>query len=162
VGVLLGYLADLVLGDPRAGHPVAGFGAAASALERVTYRDSRAAGAVYVAVLVGAVSLVGVAVERQARRCGAFGSVVVTAMATWVALGGTSLTGVGSAMGELLSNDDLVGARRLLPVHWGTFDLSDEAVDEPPRELERQLTLPENRDLRDTVRVLPNGGSFEL
>ena len=115
MGVLLGYLADLVLGDPRAGHPVAGFGAAASALERVTYRDSRAAGAVYVAVLVGAVSLVGVAVERQARRCGAFGSVVVTAMATWVALGGTSLTGVGSAMGELLSNDDLVGARRLLP-----------------------------------------------
>ncbi len=74
-GVLLGYLADLVLGDPRAGHPVAGFGAAASALERVTYRDSRAAGAVYVAVLVGAVSLVGVALERQARRCGAFGSV---------------------------------------------------------------------------------------
>ena len=115
MGVLLGYLADLVLGDPRAGHPVAGFGAAASALERVTYRDSRTAGAVYVAVLVGAASLVGVAVERQARRCGAFGSVMVTAIATWVALGGTSLTGIGSAMGELLSHDDLDGARRLLP-----------------------------------------------
>ena len=115
MGVLLGYLADLVLGDPRAGHPVAGFGAAAGALERVTYRDSRAAGIVYVAVLVGAVRLVGVALERQARRCGVFGSVLVTAMATWVALGGTSLARIGSAMGDLLGDDDLDGARRLLP-----------------------------------------------
>jgi len=115
VGVLLGYLADLVLGDPRAGHPVAGFGAAAGALERATYRDSRAAGAAYVAVLVGAVSLVGIALDRQARRFGAIGSVMVTATATWVALGGTSLARIGSAMGELLSRDDLGGARRLLP-----------------------------------------------
>lgn len=115
MGVLLGYLADLVLGDPRAGHPVAGFGAAAGALERITYRDSRAAGAVYVAVLVGVVSLIGGALERRARRCGAAASVMVTAMATWVALGGTSLARIGSAMGELLGDDDLDGARRLLP-----------------------------------------------
>lgn len=114
-GVLLGYLADLMLGDPTAGHPVAGFGAAAGALERVTYRDRRAAGAVYVAVLVGAVSLVGVGLERQARRCGVFGSVMVTALATWIALGGTSLARIGSMMGELLSGDDIDGARRLLP-----------------------------------------------
>ncbi|MGA9611924.1 MAG: cobalamin biosynthesis protein, partial [Mycobacterium sp.] len=33
VGVLAGYLADLVLADPRAGHPVAGFGVAATAVE---------------------------------------------------------------------------------------------------------------------------------
>ncbi|OBK37772.1 cobalamin biosynthesis protein [Mycobacterium sp. 1245111.1] len=115
VGVLLGYVADLVLGDPRAGHPVAGFGAAASALERVTYRDSRAAGAGYVALLVGAVSLLGVAIERRAHRRGAFASVILTAMSTWVALGGTSLARIGSAMGELLGDDDLDGARRLLP-----------------------------------------------
>jgi adenosylcobinamide-phosphate synthase len=113
--VLVGYLADLVLGDPRAGHPVAGFGAAAGALERITYRDSRAAGAVYVAVLVGVVSLVGVALDRRASRCGAFGSVMVTALSTWVALGGTSLVRTGSAMGDLLGHDDLDGARRLLP-----------------------------------------------
>jgi adenosylcobinamide-phosphate synthase len=39
----------------------------------------------------------------------------VTAMATWVALGGTSLARIGSAMGDLLGDDDLDGARRLLP-----------------------------------------------
>jgi adenosylcobinamide-phosphate synthase len=115
VGVLLGYLADLVLADPRAGHPVAGFGVAAASLERFTYRDSRAAGTVHVAVLVGAVSLIGVGLRRQARRFGAGGSIVATAAATWVALGGTSLARVGSAMGELLGRDDLEGARRLLP-----------------------------------------------
>ncbi len=77
VGVLVGYLADLVLADPRAGHPVAGFGAAATTLERLTYRDTRAGGAVHVAILVGAVSLFGAALQRYARRCGPLGSVVV-------------------------------------------------------------------------------------
>jgi adenosylcobinamide-phosphate synthase len=115
VGVLLGYLADLVLADPRTGHPVAGFGAVAALLERFTYRDSRAAGAVHVVVLVGAVSAIGAALHRQARRFGVCGSIVATAAATWVALGGTSLARVGSAMGELLGRDDLEGARQLLP-----------------------------------------------
>jgi adenosylcobinamide-phosphate synthase len=113
--VLFGYLADLVLADPRAGHPVAGFGATAALLERFTYRDSRAAGAVHVVVLVGAVSVIGAGLHRQARRFGVCGSIVATAAATWVALGGTSLARVGSVMGELLGRDDLEGARRLLP-----------------------------------------------
>ncbi|WP_428338831.1 cobalamin biosynthesis protein [Mycobacterium sp.] len=115
MGVLVGYLADLVLADPRTGHPVAGFGAAAASLERCSYRDTRAAGAVHVVVLVGAASVIGAALLRQARRFGACGSVVATALATWVALGGTSLARVGSEMGELLGRDDLEGARRLLP-----------------------------------------------
>jgi adenosylcobinamide-phosphate synthase len=115
VGVLFGYLADLVLADPRAGHPVAGFGSAAASLERFTYRDTRAAGAVHVTVLVCTVGLIGAALQRQARRFGVGGTVVGTAAATWVALGGTSLTRVGSAMSELLDRDDLEGARRLLP-----------------------------------------------
>jgi adenosylcobinamide-phosphate synthase len=70
VGVLVGYLADLVLADPRAGHPVAGFGAAATTVERLTYRDTRVGGAVHVAILVGAVSLFGAALQRYARRYG--------------------------------------------------------------------------------------------
>jgi adenosylcobinamide-phosphate synthase len=115
VGVLLGYLADLEFGDPRAGHPVAGFGAAAGSLERITYRDSRGAGAIHVAILVGVVSVLGAALERRARRYGAWGPVVATAAATWVALGGTSLARIGSAMGEFLGRDDLEGARLLLP-----------------------------------------------
>ena len=99
VGVLAGYLADLVLGDPRAGHPVAGFGAAAAAVERLTYRDTRIGGAVHVGVLVGAVSLLGAAVQRHARpaRPGC-GPVAATAAATWIALGGTSLARTGLAM----------------------------------------------------------------
>jgi N-acyl-phosphatidylethanolamine-hydrolysing phospholipase D len=30
-----------------------------------------------------------------------------------------------------------LGARRSVGVHWGTFSLSDESLDEPPRALER-------------------------
>jgi hypothetical protein len=39
-----GVAADLLWADPRAGHPVAGFGAVAAATERVVHRDSRLAG----------------------------------------------------------------------------------------------------------------------
>ncbi|BBZ13379.1 cobalamin biosynthesis protein [Mycobacterium branderi] len=115
VGVLAGYLADLVLGDPRRGHPVAGFGAMAAALERFTYRDSRAAGALHVGMLVGALGLFGVTVQRCAGRRGPLWSVAVTGAATWISLGGTSLARTGSAMAELLSRDDIDGARRLVP-----------------------------------------------
>ncbi|KKC02948.1 cobalamin biosynthesis protein CobD, partial [Mycobacterium nebraskense] len=52
-GVLAGYLADVALGDPARGHPVAAFGRAAGELEHLTYRDSRVAGVVHVGVLVG-------------------------------------------------------------------------------------------------------------
>jgi adenosylcobinamide-phosphate synthase len=115
VGVLVGCLADLVFADPRAGHPVALFGAAATAVQRLTYRDTRHAGAVHVAILVGAVSLFGTVLQRHARGYGPLGSAVATAAATWVALGGTSLARLGSTMGELLTSGDLDGARRLLP-----------------------------------------------
>jgi adenosylcobinamide-phosphate synthase len=115
VGVPAGYLADLVLADPRAGHPVAGFGAVAATVERVTYRDSRIGGAVHVGLLVGAVSLLGGALQRRARRRGSLWSAAATAVATWIALGGTTLARTGLAMGDLVSRDDVEGAKRLLP-----------------------------------------------
>jgi adenosylcobinamide-phosphate synthase len=115
IGALVGYLADLALADPRAGHPVAGFGVAATAVERLTYRDTRLAGAVHVAVLVGAVSVLGAALQRR----GGLWSIAMTAAATWIALGGTTLARTGSAMSELLGRDDLAGARRLLPTLCG-------------------------------------------
>jgi adenosylcobinamide-phosphate synthase len=115
IGVLVGYLADLVLADPPTGHPVAGFGAAATTIERFSYRDSRVGGVVHVAVLVGTVGALGAALQRLARRCGPVWSIVATAAATWVSLGGTSLARTGAAMGERLREDDLEGARRLLP-----------------------------------------------
>jgi len=55
-----------------------------------------------------------------------------------------------------------LGARRMVPTHWGTFDLSDEAVDEPPRELERALALPEFSGLGERVRMLKVGEAIEL
>ena len=119
VGVLAGCLVDLVLADPRAGHPVAGFGVAAAAVERVTYRDSRIGGVAHVGILVGAVSLLGAGLQRHARRGGRLWSAAATAVATWIALGGTTLARTGLAMGDLVSRDDVEGARRLLPALCG-------------------------------------------
>lgn len=113
-GVLVGYLADRALGDPRRGHPVAAFGTAAAALENLTYRESRTAGVVHVGVLIGSLGLLGAAAQRAAGRGGP-GSIAVTAAATWVCLGGTSLARTGLAMSELLERGDVEGARALLP-----------------------------------------------
>ncbi len=115
VGVLAGYLADVALGDPKRGHPVAVFGRVAAKLEQVTYRDSRIAGAVHVGLLVGTVGLLGAAVQQAAERGGRFWSISATATATWVSLGGTSLVRTGLAMSQLLERGDIEAARRLLP-----------------------------------------------
>src|ERR1700737_3863191 len=56
-GVLAAYLADLALGDPKRGHPVALFGRAAATLERVTYRDGKVAGALHAGLMVAAATL---------------------------------------------------------------------------------------------------------
>jgi adenosylcobinamide-phosphate synthase len=115
VGVLIGYLADLLLGDPKRGHPVAGFGCAAALLERLTYRDSKIAGVIHVGVLLGAVGVLGTTLQREADRRGSLWSVAATAIATWVALGGTSLVRTAHAMSEVVGRNDLEAARGLLP-----------------------------------------------
>ncbi|ORA40111.1 cobalamin biosynthesis protein [Mycobacterium aquaticum] len=107
-GIAAGYFADLLLGDPRRGHPVAGFGSVAARLERLTYADSRWAGLRHTGLLLGGLSLLGVLAGRRGR-------VWVTAAATFTALGGTSLNRVGGQMSDLLSTGDIDGARRLLP-----------------------------------------------
>ena len=112
-GILGGQLADALIGDPSRGHPVAGFGWAASTLERRSYRDSRAAGAAHIAVLVGGLIGAGTLAQRRARASWLFGS--LTAVATWTALGGTTLARTGSAMADLLDAGDMDGARALLP-----------------------------------------------
>jgi adenosylcobinamide-phosphate synthase len=114
-GLALGYAADLLLADPRRGHPVALFGRGAAALERLTYSDHRAAGSAHVAVLIGALATTGIVADRAARRRGAGWTAAVTAAATFVALGGTSLARTGAEMARLVEGDDLDGARLLLP-----------------------------------------------
>jgi adenosylcobinamide-phosphate synthase len=112
-GLALGAAADLVFADPRRGHPVAGFGRAAAALERWTWRDSRLAGAAYAAACVGAATAVGAAGQRLSTgrpllRTG------LTAAATWAALGGTSLGRAAARMEEHLAAGDLPAARAQL------------------------------------------------
>lgn len=115
VGLLAGWLADLVFADPRRGHPVAAFGAVAGALERRIYRDARLAGVAHTGVLLGVVTVLGVAVDRIAVRFGFPARTTVLAAATWAALGGTSLLRTVSDMSERLATEDIGAARRLLP-----------------------------------------------
>lgn len=105
-GIAVGFLADVLLGDPRRGHPVAGFGAGAARLEKLTYADHRAAGLLHTGLLLGALALLGFSVRQRGW---------ATAVATYVALGGTSLGRVGGRMAALLGADDVAGARALLP-----------------------------------------------
>lgn len=114
-GIAAGFAADLAFGDPRRGHPVAVFGGAAAALERVTYADTRAAGIAHTGVLLGLLTLLGVSAQRMSGRRGRFATASVTGVATFVALGGTSLARVGAEMSALLDAGDLDGARWLLP-----------------------------------------------
>ncbi|MFD3510783.1 cobalamin biosynthesis protein [Nocardia sp. NPDC058666] len=109
-GLVLGFVLDRVFADPARWHPVAGFGSAAAALEKVTYADDRRAGVVHEIVAVGSVVGIGVLATRVGR-----GGVLVTALATWTALGGRSLARAGRAMADRLDAGDLAGARELLP-----------------------------------------------
>ncbi|MGJ9411707.1 cobalamin biosynthesis protein [Aeromicrobium sp. CF4.19] len=111
-GLVLGFVLDLALGDPRRGHPVAGFGRVAAALERRTYADARPAGVLHVATLVGGAVALGLVAERGARRVGPTAEVVTTALATWTVLGGRSLEREAHTVGDLLAAGDLPAARR--------------------------------------------------
>ncbi len=111
---MAGVVADALLGDPRRGHPVAVFGAAAERLERACWADSRPRGVAYAGVLVGGAVLAGVLGERAAGRSPA-ATAALTALATWAVLGGRSLAGEGSALAGELAVADLAAARRRLP-----------------------------------------------
>ncbi|MFN7955644.1 MAG: MBL fold metallo-hydrolase [bacterium] len=53
-----------------------------------------------------------------------------------------------------------LGARWMVPIHWGTFDLSDEPMDEPPRELAR--VAASRPELGERIKVLAIGETFHL
>ncbi|MGV9411682.1 cobalamin biosynthesis protein [Nocardia sp. NPDC003693] len=123
-GIVVGFGLDRGFGDPRRGHPVAGFGNVAARLEGVTYRDRRWAGVVHELVLVGGAAGIGAGARRVIGRprgrdgaggARALGQVLVTAAATWTVLGGTTLAKTGREMADLLEGGDIEGARALLP-----------------------------------------------
>lgn len=113
-GAALGFLGDLVAGDPRRGHPVAAFGRAAGALERRMWRDDRLTGAVYAALCTGAAASAAGLAARAARRSPA-ASTALAAACTWAVLGGTSLAREARAVGAALDAGDLDAARARLP-----------------------------------------------
>jgi len=113
-GLALGVVADAVFADPARWHPVTGFGRLTSGLERRWYRDAVGSGAVLVGAALAGPIVGGLVVERAVRRW-PVARVAVTAAATWIALGGTSLAREGTAMADLLERGDVHGARARLP-----------------------------------------------
>ena len=53
-----------------------------------------------------------------------------------------------------------LGAKLALGVHWGTFQLTNEALDEPPKALQRALQA--QRVPADRFKVLPIGATWRL
>lgn len=129
VGLAVGYLADRVVGDPGRGHPVAGFGAAASWLEARCYADRRAAGVVHTGALVGAVIALGAVSERLISNR-SLSTVVTTAAATWAVLGGRSLSREAATVAGQLAAGSLLQARDQVRHLVGreTAELSTEQV----------------------------------
>jgi adenosylcobinamide-phosphate synthase len=125
-GLVLGYGADLVLGDPRRGHPVAAFGRGAAQLERAWWSDSSRRGAGYAAVLVGGVGTLAWGASRAVRHWW-LGEALLVAAGTFAVLGGRSLGREGAAMSGLLASGDLQAGRarlsHLCARDAGTLDL---------------------------------------
>ncbi|MGQ4415564.1 cobalamin biosynthesis protein [Streptomyces sp. SAS_269] len=113
-GAAAGLLGDLLLGDPRRGHPVAVFGRAAAAVERVLWHDHRGWGALHTAVCAGGAVAAGLVAQRAVRRS-PFASAALTGVATWAVVGGTSLAREARTIGRALEAGDVTAARARLP-----------------------------------------------
>ncbi|NLV78094.1 MAG: cobalamin biosynthesis protein [Rhodococcus sp.] len=109
-GLILGYVADRVFGDPRRWHPVSGFGRLARAAEKGLYADNRGAGVVFTTVLVGSAAGAGFLTERACRSRPLLDT-TVTAVATWTVLGGRSLEREARTIDAQLRRGDLDAAR---------------------------------------------------
>ncbi|MFJ8666049.1 cobalamin biosynthesis protein [Streptomyces sp. NPDC093600] len=113
-GAASGLLADLLIGDPRRGHPVAGFGQAAGAVERLLLRDHRGWGALHTAVCAGGAAGAA-ALAARAVRDRPLASAALTAASVWAVVGGTTLGREARAIGGALAAGDLEVARERLP-----------------------------------------------
>jgi adenosylcobinamide-phosphate synthase len=116
--LVAGYAADLVLGDPRRWHPVAGFGRTALALEDAAYAPSRARGVAHAAALVALAATAAELLDRAAVRAGLPRGVVLAAV-TWASLGGRSLAREADAVADSVGRGEIGAARRALPALVG-------------------------------------------
>ena len=114
----VGYGADLALGDPRRGHPVAGFGRLALTAERAVYAPNRVRGVAFAGALVAGAALAAELLARGTRRLGV-GRGAALATLSWVALGGRSLRREADAIAATLDAGDIAAARQALPALAG-------------------------------------------
>lgn len=98
---------DAVVGEPPARlHPVVWFGSAMGRLERVTYRDSRAAGVGHLAAGVAVAGGVGLLLRRLV------GAGPAAAVATAMCAAGRMLDAEAAAVADLCRTGDLEAARQ--------------------------------------------------
>ncbi|MGW2299684.1 cobalamin biosynthesis protein [Streptomyces sp. NPDC001809] len=114
LGAAAGLAVDLLLGDPRRGHPVAAFGRAAAAVEDRLHHDHRGWGALHTAVCAGSTVALGALAARAVRNRPA-AAVALTAASVWAVVGGTTLGREARAIGGALAAGDLEVARERLP-----------------------------------------------
>ncbi|WP_234361379.1 cobalamin biosynthesis protein [Plantactinospora sp. BB1] len=126
-GLAAGYALDALLGDPRRGHPVAGFGQFAAALERRLYQPRRTSGAGFAALAVGVPVVLGAA-AAAATRHRPLARAALVAAATWTVLGGRTLRREATVMSQALRRADLPAARQRLGHLCGR---DPAALDEP-------------------------------
>lgn len=113
-GAAAGLAADLIIGDPRRGHPVAVFGRAAASVEKLLHRDHRGWGALHTAVCAGGATALAALAARTVRdRPGA--AAALTAASVWAVVGGTTLGREARAIGGALAAGDLEVARERMP-----------------------------------------------
>jgi adenosylcobinamide-phosphate synthase len=113
-GLAAGALLDAALGDPARGHPVAGFGRFAAALERRVYAPDRATGLRYAAMALAPPVVLAAAASLATRRR-PWARAGLTALTTWAVLGGASLRREARAMSAALTACDLAAGREILP-----------------------------------------------
>ncbi|MFF1511401.1 cobalamin biosynthesis protein [Streptomyces sp. NPDC058326] len=113
-GAAAGLAVDLLVGDPRRGHPVAAFGRAAAAVEQRLHHDHRGWGALHTAVCAGSTIALGALAARAVRNRPA-AAAALTAASVWAVVGGTTLGREARAIGGALAAGDLEVARERLP-----------------------------------------------
>jgi adenosylcobinamide-phosphate synthase len=114
--VVAGFAIDLAVGDQRRLHPVAGFGAAAGAVERIVWRPSRTIGTLYA---VGLVAATGGAVVLVERRLGRRTRQAFEALVLWSTLGNRSLAQTAVGLARALESGATDEARRTVPALVG-------------------------------------------